>query len=137
MPEINGVDSPSDAQSSAQMHSSELTSVMSGHTAAAGAGADPSLDAAAGAARDVASETNPTKEPDAAQMSHSDVVVAGAGEPTRLDGALAGTAGEATGEPRVDAALAQINDIDTDAPSEAVVQLTQAYERLQRVLSEP
>ncbi|MBU6213192.1 MAG: hypothetical protein KGP01_01895 [Actinomycetales bacterium] len=56
----------------------------------------------------------------------------GAGE-----GAPAFSDEQVTGEPRVDAALAQLHGIDPNSPSEAVGQLAQVYERLQRVLSEP
>ena len=42
-----------------------------------------------------------------------------------------------TGEPRVDAALAALGDVDPSAPSDAVAPLGQVYDRLHRVLTQP
>lgn len=42
-----------------------------------------------------------------------------------------------TDEPRVDAALAALGDVDPSAPSDAVAPLGQVYDRLHRVLTQP
>jgi hypothetical protein len=42
-----------------------------------------------------------------------------------------------TGEARVDAALAALADVDSQAPADAVEALGQVYDRLHRVLTQP
>lgn len=49
-----------------------------------------------------------------------------------------GVAGDTgTGDSRVDAAMAQLAGVDVNSPEEALGQLTQVHDRLQRVLSQP